>query len=119
MILFFYYRYHLSRIVYNIGNKPSTIHSKAQHVTTKTDNEEDDDQPIKYSQSKAATMRINEYRDPYGDNMPWYQPPIVSISIAVFLIYFCILREENDLDLMLTKELGDHLNENKASRQSK
>lgn len=66
-------------------------------------------QPLKYSTSKAATMRINEYRDPYGDEVPWYQPYSIIFSFSIFLIYFCILREENDIDLMLSNELGDTL----------
>jgi len=61
--------------------------------------------PIKYSTSKAATMRIDEYRDPFGDMFPWYQGHIISASLAVFLIYFCILREENDIDLILDTDL--------------
>lgn len=69
------------------------------------------DQPIKYSSSKAATMRINEYRDPYGDEdkEPWYQVYSVLISMAAFLIYFCILREENDIDAILYNDLEDTL----------
>lgn len=53
-------------------------------------------------------MRTSEYRIPDSDK-PWYQGPIISLSLTVFLIYFCILREENDIDLMLDKDLGDHL----------
>jgi len=55
-------------------------------------------------------MRIDEYRDPLGDMFPWYQGYIVSASLAVFLIYFCILREENDIDLMLDTDLQTTLN---------
>lgn len=71
---------------------------------------ENDDQPIKYSTSKAATMRIDEYRDPQGDKYPENQGIIISLSLAVFLIYFCILREENDIDLLLNTDLQTVLN---------
>lgn len=50
-------------------------------------------------------MRFNEYRDPIGDRYPWYQGYIISACLAVFLIYFCILREENDIDLVLNTDL--------------
>jgi hypothetical protein len=35
----------------------------------------------------------------------WYTPFVVSTSIAVFLIYFCILREENDIDELIYRPL--------------
>lgn len=41
--------------------------------------------------------------------MPWYQPYSVITSIAVFLIYFCVLREENDIDTEFTKTLYDRI----------
>lgn len=103
--IYFNCRCYLPQVIYNIRNKQNSVYSKDQRVTAETD---DDDQPIKYSGSKAAYMRINEYRDPYGDQVPWYQPHCVSLSLTIFLIYFCILREENDIDLLLNRELGDH-----------
>lgn len=74
-----------------------------------TEDDDDVNQPIKYSTSKAATMRIDEYRDPYGDDYPWYQSFSISLSLTVFLGYFCILREENDIDLILDTDLGESL----------
>lgn len=76
---------------------------------TETDSNDVIDQPIKYSSSKAATMRINEYRNPYEDKNPWYQEYSILVSTAVFLIYFCILREENDIDLIIYNDLEDTL----------
>lgn len=42
-------------------------------------------------------------------NMPWYQPYSVVGSVAVFLIYFCVLREENDVDKEFEKTLYDRI----------
>lgn len=39
----------------------------------------------------------------------WYQTYVISISLTVFLIYFCVLREENDIDLELEKNLFDRV----------
>lgn len=39
----------------------------------------------------------------------WYQPYVISLSLTVFLIYFCILREESDIDLELEKNLYDRI----------
>jgi len=81
------------------------VSSKEQSAAT----EDDNDEPIKYSTSKAAAMRIDEYRMPHGDSIPWYQPYIISLSLTVFLGYFCILREENDIDLLLETNLETSL----------
>lgn len=93
--------------------------SEDHYRLSETDNDATN-QPIKYSSSKAAAMRTTEYRDPYGDSVPWYQSYSVLASISVFLIYFCILREENDIDLMLDNELGDSLKQfdNKVERKA-
>ncbi|XP_011176202.1 uncharacterized protein LOC105208132 [Solenopsis invicta] len=101
-------RYNVPLTAQNIRHKWNTVSSKNQNATMESE-DDDTDQPIKYSTSKAANMRIDEYRDPVGDTYPWYQGYIVSLSIAVFLGYFCILREENDIDLMLHTDLGESL----------
>lgn len=42
-------------------------------------------------------------------DMPWYQPYSVVASVTVFLIYFCILREESDVDLEFSKTLYERI----------
>ena len=65
---------------------------------------DDDDEeltPVVYSQSKASTKKAaDEFRFANEAAPPsqWY---FVTFSTAAFLIYFCILREENDLDEIL------------------
>lgn len=49
---------------------------------------------------------------------PTYSPYIVHVSLAVFLIYFLYLREENDIDDLLKRDLYDHFGE-EASRLKK
>lgn len=48
-------------------------------------------------------------RNKQANEMPWYQPISVVGSVAVFLIYFCILREENNVDLEFNKTLYDRI----------
>lgn len=43
------------------------------------------------------------------EKIPWFQTHAVVGSVAIFLIYFCILREENDIDLELEKSLYDRV----------
>lgn len=40
---------------------------------------------------------------------PSYQPYVINGSIAIFLIYFTILREENDIDQKLGANLNEHV----------
>ena len=65
--------------------------------------------PIKFTTSAASGKVIKPIIRNTEEQMPWYQPYSVVGSVAVFLIYFCILREENDVDLEFTKTLYDRI----------
>lgn len=68
-----------------------------------------EDQPIKYSTSLAAKWKARESRTGPQQEIagPAYQPIVVSFSFIIFMIYFCILREENDIDELFSKSLFD------------
>lgn len=66
-------------------------------------------EPIAYFGSGAASWRAREGHSGGQDGRLWYQPYVISGSLAVFLIYFCILREENDIDTKLEGSLFDHV----------
>uniref|UniRef100_A0A0L8FQQ5 Uncharacterized protein n=1 Tax=Octopus bimaculoides TaxID=37653 RepID=A0A0L8FQQ5_OCTBM len=62
-------------------------------------------EPVKYSQSKAASWKsLDTFKKPHSDRLK-IEPFVVSFSISVLLIYFAFLREENDLDLEMDKTL--------------
>ncbi|GAB0095540.1 uncharacterized protein DMENIID0001_109350 [Sergentomyia squamirostris] len=66
--------------------------------------------PLKYIGSQASSWQAQTSRSgPNRVHGVWYQPYVVSLSIIVFLIYFCILREENDIDLELQKSLYERI----------
>ncbi|GAB6026877.1 hypothetical protein CHUAL_013522 [Chamberlinius hualienensis] len=75
--------------------------------------EEEDLQPMKYTESKAAQWRASYSlgREPSKKKEP--PPPsqitVIMMCIAAFLIYFCVLREENDLDIHLRKDLFEQV----------
>lgn len=71
--------------------------------------EDDEDQPIKYSTSKAAKWRAEVSRSGDAKPSPWFQPYVISLSLSVFMIYFFILREENDIDREFDKSLYERL----------
>lgn len=87
-------------------NRSSTF---AKESSNKASNEVED-APIKYFGSQAASWSARQsHRNPnYGDEL-WYQPLVISGSLAVFMIYFCILREENDVDAKLSMSLYDRI----------
>jgi len=72
---------------------------------------EDLDQPIKFTTSEANKWMAQYSRKGVKEVEPrlWYEPYVIVASIAVFMIYFCILREENDIDLELSKSLYDRI----------
>lgn len=41
-----------------------------------------------------------------------YHPIVLMFSLSVFMIYFCCLREENETDDLLRKDLYDHFGQN-------
>ncbi|KAL5288116.1 hypothetical protein ACFFRR_008771 [Megaselia abdita] len=67
------------------------------------------DEPIKFFGSKAASWKAKDTRSGKAEEMLWFQPYVVSGSLAVFLIYFCFLREENDIDRKLEGTLFEHI----------
>lgn len=66
----------------------------------------ENDEPIRYSTSKAANWRA-AYSRKVPSNRPFYEVPIGMTCLAVILLYFCVLREENDIDLMLANAFPD------------
>lgn len=78
-------------------------------MTTKkqpTPDEPDDNEgPIKYSASKAARHRASVSRHgPFSSRLK-YEPEVIVASVVIFLIYFTLIREENDIDVELEKSL--------------
>lgn len=65
---------------------------------TKSKEEIENEAYVKYSKSKASNFKTSEsYRDFEAGGPPsqWY---FVTYSTMIFLLYFCVLREENDMD---------------------
>ncbi|EDW10168.1 uncharacterized protein LOC6580388 [Drosophila mojavensis] len=80
----------------------NSINSKDEELRISND-------PIKFFGSQAATWRARDTRSGGSDESLWYQPYVISASLAIFLIYFCCLREESDIDLRLEGNLYDHV----------
>lgn len=74
----------------------------------------DPDEPLQYFGTEVEKIRSTPAPPP----RPEYSPYIVHVSLMVFLIYFCMLREENDIDDLLKRDLFDHFGE-EASRLKK
>nr|CBH09252.1 HM00015 [Heliconius melpomene] len=69
-----------------------------------------ENEPVKFSTSEAARRKLpSVFRNKQAEQMPWYQPYCVVGSVAIFLLYFCVFREENDVDLEFNKTLYDRI----------
>jgi hypothetical protein len=79
--------------------------------TKKQPETEDLNRPLPFSQSKAASWSASSSFSgkEKADDSPWYQPFLISLSFSAILIWFCVLREENDLDLKLGRTLYDQV----------
>lgn len=71
--------------------------------------EEDLDKPIDYLSSPAAQWKAQWSAAGGVDDSPWFERWIVLACITVFMVYFCILREENDIDQQLSTPLFDNV----------
>lgn len=72
--------------------------------------EEELNKPVKYTTSPAHNWKAQHSRiGSKAEFGPWYEPHVVSASLILFMVYFFILREENDLDLLLEKPLSETL----------
>jgi len=66
--------------------------------------------PVRFTTSPAYNLDPNRSAMPtVGDDTPWFQGPLVAFSLACFLIYFTMLREENDVDEQLSGRLYDRV----------
>lgn len=81
----------------------------ATQKSSKSDTPENLDKPIEFLQSPAAQWKAQWSTEGIKDDRPWYEMYIVLFCTSVFLIYFCVLREENDIDKQLEQPLFNHV----------
>ena len=68
----------------------------------------DHDEPVKFSTSKAKTWDSMDTFIPKGSrDVPRYQPFIVVFFLSVLMVYFVFLREENEIDEIMSRPLED------------
>ncbi|KAK2576273.1 hypothetical protein KPH14_005639 [Odynerus spinipes] len=90
---------------YNVHFKSSR---NASSQDQKANDDDDMNKPLKYSTSPAATWRAEKSRNPLADRHP-RESDVITISLAVFMLYFFVFREENDIDTIFDMDLKDHL----------
>lgn len=80
--------------------------TKSITPVTHTDDALDNKIPIKFSTSRAAQHRASVSRSgAKEDNRLPYEPTLVMTSLVIFLVYFTLIREENDIDVELQRSL--------------
>jgi hypothetical protein len=93
------------QFVARINQLVASTSSYSTSTTTKMKEEEEVDAPVKYSLSAASHWKAKTARQGYMAPRLWYEPYVILASVTVFLVYFTILREENDVDEELKKSL--------------
>lgn len=87
---------------------PLWIRFQRRSVTGEAGSSKDDDKPVTYSTSKAAAWKAEQsFRSPNYDKIPEAQRWSVLASLTAFLLYFLVLREENDFDEYLARPLTE------------
>ncbi len=85
--------------------------SLKKYYSNDTKNDEMDDKPVKYTTSDAHLKHKAYENFRFSEEeiaeSPVYERPILLASFAIFLIYFAILREPNDIDERLGANLFD------------
>lgn len=97
----------------NIFKKKPVSLSVVRNYSTPKESKEsrDNNEPVKYFGSKAASFRAREGRAGTidYDEIPWFQTYSVVGSTAIFMLYFFVLREENDMDRDLEMTLFERV----------
>ncbi|XP_059613646.1 uncharacterized protein LOC132259862 [Phlebotomus argentipes] len=85
----------------------ATKTKKPRKKASKHDQQED--MAVKYTESQAGLWAAEQSRTGPKAAGVWYQPYVIVASLVVFMLYFCVIREENDIDLELQKSLYDRI----------
>ncbi|XP_054738392.1 uncharacterized protein LOC129244663 [Anastrepha obliqua] len=100
------------QILSRLSHKKNTCFKERKQIASKASKSttnENSNEPVKFFGSRAATWRARDTRSGGSEDILWFQPYVISGSLAVFLLYFCILREENDIDRRLEGNLFDQV----------
>ncbi|XP_017087782.2 uncharacterized protein [Drosophila bipectinata] len=92
-----------------ISSSSPRFFAQQKKENKKLDEEVINNEPIQFFGSQAASWRAKDTRSGGSDESLWYQPYVISASLAIFLLYFCCLREESDIDQRLEGNLYDHV----------
>lgn len=71
--------------------------------------DDDENKPLEYFGSQASSWQAFTTRSGPDRNEPWYQSYVIMVSVVTFLVYFCVLREESDIDRKLEGNLFDQV----------
>ncbi|XP_067633430.1 uncharacterized protein [Eurosta solidaginis] len=99
----------LSRLLSQRAN-PNFVALRNAADMPKSSTSENPDDPINFFGSQAESWRARQTRSGGAEEALWFQPYVISASLTIFLLYFCVLREESDIDRKLEGNLFEHVN---------
>ena len=94
-------------------NRPQMLQysQKSSSQTNNAEKDADAEIPVKFTSSAAADFDAMKVRAGSRTNRAEYEHIIVRVSVVVFMVYFCVLREENDIDASLGNAFYNQLPE--------
>lgn len=90
-----------------IGPFSRTFASKSPSKSSDPAETTEPDKPVDFLQSPAASWKAQYSSAGIENNAPWQEMWSILFSVGVFMIYFCVLREENDIDDKISQPLYD------------
>ncbi|XP_060606694.1 uncharacterized protein LOC132758987 [Ruditapes philippinarum] len=89
-----------------LNNYRSTANICTSTAVRKQESEFEIEKPYPFlSKMKEGGFKVEE-SFPFEQNYSWkYQPLVIGACFAIFLLYFCVLREPHDVDDAIAKHL--------------
>ena len=96
-------------LCFHLRSHRCTFHTSITNVQEHQPTSDDIEKPVRYSKTEANDWKAYDTFLAEENTRPKYQFWILTASWVVFLVYFVVLREENDIDEHLSSSLYDHL----------
>ncbi|KAJ8957592.1 hypothetical protein NQ317_019262 [Molorchus minor] len=90
---------------FNCSNSCRRFAIRKFSVKSNTEETVIEDGPIRYSKSAASQYKAKSTRVGNLEPRLWYESYVILVSLTVFLLYFTVVREENDIDQDLSRSL--------------
>ena len=96
-----------------ISSKYTSIRELSQSTSTSTTEVKEEavenEKPITFTKSKAFKSKPTFINPRHEESRPRFQDLSILVSLSSFMLWFFVLREENDLDVEIGRSLYDRI----------